>query len=308
VSGLRGILFDNLGLKLVALLIAVLIYLNAYTDRPATMMVAFPVQVTDLPDSLTLTGTAPSPIRAELAGTGKQLIRLRVTEPAVKISLAGVAAGRFTRAIMPADLPLPEGVQIGVDRVVSPRTLELDIDQRATREIPVVGRLIGSPAADAMISGPIAVHPPVLRVIGPRGVLAQLDSLRLVPVSIAGRRDTLTSVTLPDLPAWCTSEPANVEISIPMALADVRRFPVTVEGVGADRVAAQPPRVTVEIRAPRGALADLDPATLRVRWLAGGEPERRIGRRVALRLDQDLPASVVVRLVPDSVTLVGPAR
>jgi hypothetical protein len=307
VSGLRGILFDNLGLKLVALLIAVLIYLNAYTDRPATMMVAFPVQVTDLPDSLTLTGAAPSPIHAELHGTGKQLIRLRVTEPAVKISLAGVAAGRFTRAIMPADLPLPEGVEVGVDRVVSPRTLELDIDQRATREIPVVGRLIGSPAADAMLSGPIAVNPPTLRVIGPRGVVAELDSLRLVPVSIAGRRDTLTSVTLPDLPAWCTSEPSNVGISIPMALADVRRIPLTVEDVGG-RVAAHPSRVTVEIRAPRGTIADLDLAALRVRWTAGGDPERRIGQRVPIRLERKLPAPAMVRLVPDSVTLVPVSR
>ena len=36
MSLLRGLLFDNLGLKLVALLLAVLTYLNVYTDRPAT--------------------------------------------------------------------------------------------------------------------------------------------------------------------------------------------------------------------------------------------------------------------------------
>jgi hypothetical protein len=240
VSGLRGILFDNLGLKLVALLIAVLIYLNAYTDRPATMMIAFPVQVTDLPDSLTLTGAPPAPIRAELAGTGKQLIRLRVTEPAVKISLAGVSAGRFTRAIMPADLPLPEGVAVGVDRVVSPRTLELDIDQRATREVRLVSRVAGNPAADAMVSGPIGIEPASVRVIGPRGMLATLDSLPLIPVSVAGRRDTLSIVTIPDLPAWCSSEPVNVQVTVPLAIAETRRIPVTVEGPGEGRVTAQP--------------------------------------------------------------------
>src|SRR6185503_14063461 len=32
---IRGLLFDNIGLKLVALLVAVLVYLNVYTDRPA---------------------------------------------------------------------------------------------------------------------------------------------------------------------------------------------------------------------------------------------------------------------------------
>ncbi len=306
MNGLRGILFDNLGLKLVALLLAVLIYLNAYTDRPATMTVAFPVQITDLPDSLTLTGTAPSPIRAELRGTGKQLIRLRVTEPAVKISLAGVSAGRFTRAIMPADLPLPEGVEVGVDRVVSPRTLELDIDQRATREVIVVGRTIGSPAADAMESGPIGVEPSSVHVIGPRALLATLDSLPLIPVSIAGRRDTLSTMALPDLPAWCSSEPANVAVTVPLAIAETRRIPLDVDGPGEGRVTAQPARVVAEIRAPRGALADLDVSTLQVRW--HGDPDRRVGHKVAVRLERPLPASVVVRLVPDSVTIVEASR
>ena len=40
MSLLRGLLFDNLGLKLVALLLAVMVYLNVYTDRPATMIAA----------------------------------------------------------------------------------------------------------------------------------------------------------------------------------------------------------------------------------------------------------------------------
>lgn len=306
MNGLRGILFDNLGLKLVALLLAVLIYLNAYTDRPATMTVAFPVQVTDLPDSLTLTGTAPAPIRAELRGTGKQLIRLRVTEPAVKVSLAGVSAGRFTRAIMPADLPLPEGVEVGVDRVVSPRTLELDIDQRATREVIVVGRTIGSPAADAMVSGAIGVEPARVRVVGPKGLLATLDSLPLIPVSVAGRRDTLSSIALPDLPAWCSSEPVNVAVTVPLAIAETRRIPLDVEGPGEGRVVAQPSRVVAEIRAPRGALTDLDVSTLRARW--HGDPDRRVGRRVAVRLERPLPGLAVVRLVPDSVTIVAASR
>ena len=31
---LRGLLFDNLGVKLIALVMAMLVYLNAYTERP----------------------------------------------------------------------------------------------------------------------------------------------------------------------------------------------------------------------------------------------------------------------------------
>ena len=37
MSLLRGLLFDNLGLKLTALLLALLVYLHVYTERPAHM-------------------------------------------------------------------------------------------------------------------------------------------------------------------------------------------------------------------------------------------------------------------------------
>ena len=103
---LRGLLFDNLGLKLAALLLALLVYLNVYLDRPAEMTLSFPVQITGLGDSLALSGPVPSTVQAQVRGTGKQLLRLRVTEPPVKISLDGVGPSRFERAVSVEDLPL----------------------------------------------------------------------------------------------------------------------------------------------------------------------------------------------------------
>ena len=49
---IRGLLLDNLGVKLVALLLAVVVYLHVYTERPADMIVSFPLEFEDLPDSL----------------------------------------------------------------------------------------------------------------------------------------------------------------------------------------------------------------------------------------------------------------
>src|SRR5262245_62888877 len=101
------------------------------------MIVSFPIRVTDLPDSLSLSGPAPAAVQAELRGTAKQLIRLRVAEPPVKVSLAGVGTGRYERALGIEDLPIPEGMQLQLDRMVSPRTIELQVDRKASREVPV---------------------------------------------------------------------------------------------------------------------------------------------------------------------------
>src|SRR5881397_3165 len=103
MSFVRGLLFDNLGLKLVALLLAVVVYLHVYTERPFTALISFTLQLDGLADSLSLSGPVPPAVQAELRGTGKQLIRMRLTEPPVKVSLAGIGTGRYERALTAAD-------------------------------------------------------------------------------------------------------------------------------------------------------------------------------------------------------------
>ncbi len=208
---LRGWLFDNLGLKFTALLLAVLVYLNVFTDRPATLVVSFPIDYKGLADSLTLSGPAPSVVEAELRGTGKQLIAIRVREPRLTVSLEGVHAGRFDRAIGVSDLPLPEDSKVVVEKLMGPLMLELTLDHRVTREIPVAMIVLGEPAAGFEYAGAWTSAPYLVRVTGPAGVLAGIDSLRMSAIRVDGRRDSVSAEVGPEhLPQWCSVEPLVV--------------------------------------------------------------------------------------------------
>jgi hypothetical protein len=212
---LRGWLFDNLGLKLTALLLAVAVYLNVYTDRSGTMLLSFPLEFADLPDSLSLSGPAPAVVQAELRGTFKQLISLRVKEPRLRIPMGGAAPGHFTRSLVPSDLPLPAGSSIAVENLVGPRVIEVDVDRRARRDVPVAFRVEGTPAAGYEWRGVAILNPAVVHVTGPHGELEDLDSLRLAPVRIDGRRDTVrVDAAIPTLPDWCVAEPAVVRVRL----------------------------------------------------------------------------------------------
>lgn len=211
----RALLFDNIGLKLVALLMAVLVYLNVFTDRPAVMMVSFPLVIEDLADTLSLSGPVPELVQAELRGTGKQLIRLRLTEPRVRISLAGVEAGRFERSLSAEDLPL-SGEGIKVERLVGPRTVELHVERQAERSLPVRAPVLGEPAPGFTI-GEVAIAPATVRVRGPRSAVAALDTVALQPVRLEGRRDTLRTRTgAAALPVWTRMDPEAVEVMVPV--------------------------------------------------------------------------------------------
>jgi YbbR domain-containing protein len=217
---IRGWLFDNLGIKFVALLLAVLIYLNVYTDRPATMVVAFPLQITDLADTLALSGPVPSAIQAELRGTGKELIRLRLREPMVKVSLADVGSGRYERAIGAGDLPLGGPSGPAVERLIGPMLIELSIERRVRHSLPAAAHVEGVPAAGFAWSGEVLLDPARVLVSGPRSAVTKLDSVVLGAASIDGARDTVTLQIAPAaLPEWCDSDPATVRVTLPVAPA-----------------------------------------------------------------------------------------
>lgn len=211
---LRGFLFDNLGLKFTALLLAVVVYLNVYTDRTTVMLVSFPVEFTDLPDSLALSGPAPAVVQAQMGGTWKQLIGMRVREPRLKLSLLGAGVGRFSRALSPSDLPMSEQ-GVTVENLIGPRMIEIDIDHRVTRTLPVAARVEGEPATGYAFRGGVQVEPRTVEVTGAAGALAPLDSLVLAPLAVTGRRDTVRAELAPaSLPDWCTSKPALVRVKV----------------------------------------------------------------------------------------------
>jgi hypothetical protein len=214
---LRGWLFDNLGLKFTALLLAMAVYLNVYTDRPATMLLSFPVEFTDLPDSLALYGPAPAIVQAQMRGTGKQLISMRVREPRLNISLLGAGTGRFSRALTPADLPMADH-GVTVENLIGPRMIEIDIDVRGTLNLPVAARVEGVPAPGYVVRGEARLEPSWVRITGPARALADLDSIVLTPLSVAGRRDTVRADLSPaSLPDWCVTEPSLVRAKVALA-------------------------------------------------------------------------------------------
>ena len=305
MSVVRGWLFDNLGLKLVALLLALLVYLNVYTDRPATLIVSFPLQIVDLADSLSLSGPAPASVQAELRGGGKQLLRMRLTEPQVRLSLAGVGVGRFERALTPADLPLPAGADLQVERLVSPRTVELQVDRKGRRRLPVAARVDGLPAGAVAWAGSLGVTPSTVEVRGPEQALATLDSVRLDAVSITGKRDTVqVAVGADALPDWCVMEPEKVTVMVPLEPEASRRISLRIEPPrGAEGYTVVPERVTLTISARRSLLGADALAQIRVHWTAPPPLDLLVGRHVGLHRLGELPEGARVRLEPDSVTL-----
>lgn len=225
-----GWLLDNLGLKVFALLLALLLYLHVYTDRTDEETLYFPLVLEQLPDSLALASLPPATIGVRLRGTGKQLLRLRFLKPPIRLSMAAVSTGTFQRTLGPGDVPLAGAGEVTVLDMVDPAEVRVDVARRATRRVPVKASLIGTPARGLVVSGAVVVAPSAVTLSGPAAWVARQETLHTEPVSIAGRRDTVQSLQPLDAPPpWAHVTPGSVFVRVPIEPAEERQLTLDIE-------------------------------------------------------------------------------
>jgi YbbR domain-containing protein len=183
---IRDLLLHNLGLKLASLLLALLLYAHVVTDQQRESRLTIPLALTGLPDTLALSGRVPTRVIVDVRGKWKDLIRLGLIGRQLTVDLAGVSPGRFQRSISADDvreraIPAELAKAVDVTNVVEPRTVD----------VALLPRLTGSPAAGYAVVGEPEVDPDTAIVAGPLSLVQNLDTLRTLPVDIAGERERI---------------------------------------------------------------------------------------------------------------------
>ena len=265
MSWIQGIT-ENLGIKLIALVLAVLLYAHVVTDRQDEQVLRFPVQITGLGDTLALASDPPNELGVRVRGTGKQLIRLSVLRPPVAIDLSGVGPGNYQRSLTTADFKTVSDENVEVLAAVEPAQVQLAIEPRVMESVSVSVRLTGDPAPGFLIAGEPRIQPTEVRLSGPSTWVLEHEGIETLPLDITDRREPLEQIIgLASIPGWARSQPGSVLVTIPIeeeAGGTVRVEP-SIEGLrGANFTArVDPAEVVVEWTAPasraENALADL---------------------------------------------------
>ena len=193
---IKDLLLHNLGLKLASLLLALLLYAHVVTDQQRESRLTIPLALTGLPDSLAVSGHVPSRVTVDERGKWKDLIRLGLIGRQLTVDLAGVSPGRFQKSISADDvreraIPAELAKAVDVTDVIEPRTVDVLVEAKRRRSVPLLARLVGTPADGYELVGDPEVEPDSAIVAGPQSVVQNLDTLRTLPVDIAGERERI---------------------------------------------------------------------------------------------------------------------
>lgn len=120
----RSAFGDRFTLKITALALAMVLWFSVSVREPAEQIITVRF-LPSLEAGITLR-EEPGVIRALVRGSGRDILKLYSTPPAIRMSIGGDVGDSLTLALRPADVDLPPGVS-AVVRDVQPRRITLTL-------------------------------------------------------------------------------------------------------------------------------------------------------------------------------------
>jgi YbbR domain-containing protein len=252
--------FRHLGLKVVAIALATLLWLSVAGEHVVERIMRVPLEFRNIPVELEVVGDPPATVDVRLRGSSGLLSRLEGTDVVAVIDLSTARPGSRLFHIRADEVRAPYGVEVAQ---VVPGTLAIELEKSAKRVVPVVPAVEGDPAPGYVV-GRITSDPATVEIRGPESRLRRLAEAITEPVNIDGTRERvrdLVTVGVGDS-ALRLSRPQSANVVVDVVPAPVEReivgVPIRWRNLGTGfRAEVVPQRARVSVRGRREALSNL---------------------------------------------------
>ncbi|MDQ3070317.1 MAG: CdaR family protein [Acidobacteriota bacterium] len=252
--------FRNIGLKLLALFIASLLWFTMGGEHTVERIVRVPLEMRNRPERLELVGSPPDQVEVRLRGSSGLLSRLQPGDVVALLDLEAARPGSRLFHLRTDEVRAPFGVTIAQ---VIPQTVSLAFEAGESRFVPIRPDVEGEPAPGYVL-GTITADPASVEVTGPSSDLHALREAVTEPLVIDGATASVeeTITVGVDDSALRLRRPVSARVRVEILPAPIER---TFAGVkiearnlpaGAQAAVALP--ATVSVRGGRDALAALD--------------------------------------------------
>lgn len=206
-------LYRNLGYKLLALALALLLWGVSHSESPGERVLNVPVVVEGVPEELVLTEQSAETLNVRVRGSRAALRTLTPASLEYPVDLRGASAGRVRREVDIALLGLPRGAE---PLSHSPSRLEFELAPRGSKAVRVRPDLAGEPAPGYRIAE-VRAEPPRVRITGARSEVLRLSEVVTETIDVAGRRRDLERRDVRVLPGGGTvrlAEPVAITVRV----------------------------------------------------------------------------------------------
>lgn len=257
--------FRHLGLKVLAIAVAALLWLTVAGEQVVERALRVPLELREKPEDLEIVGDPPVAVDVLVRGSSALLSRLEVGEVVAVLDLSAARPGARLFPLRTDQVKVPYGVQVAK---IVPSTLAVEIEKSSTRTIPVVPALEGDPAPGFVV-GRITSEPATVRVVGPESRVKKLAEATTETLSVTGARERIRDVVTVGVAdaAVRLVEPQRATVIVEVLPAPVERqisrVPIRWHNLGTGmRATIAPSLADIEIRGQQDALQKVTPDTI----------------------------------------------
>ncbi|HVE66724.1 MAG TPA: CdaR family protein [Thermoanaerobaculia bacterium] len=219
----RPLFFRNLGLKILALVIALGAWFalsGQRRERISERSYRIPLSLINIPERTMVASPLPGGVDVRVRGPFTALRQLEPEKLEAVIDLRNAHAGEKQYRFAPEDINVPPDVEI---IAIAPAEVRVALDRIGEKLLPIVPALAGEVAPGAEVVD-VTAEPRIARVVGPAAALEKMEGVGTEPISLASRSATFSATTTvnPNAPGVRVREGQVVDVTIRIAPAPTR--------------------------------------------------------------------------------------
>jgi YbbR domain-containing protein len=303
-NGRRSMVKDNLLLKLVSLLAAILLAYSVNSDRN-TSVLSFnvPIEIKNPPEDKVLVKPTRRLAQVTVRGPSFLVGPLVSSPPPLKVVVPDEVGERLQVSLKGADLSVPSMIEVvGVE----PAEIELVFEPVERKDFKIEVPRVGQLSKELTLSR-VDVEPKVATVKGPRSELKQLRFIESEPLDLSDLSKT-QSLTLALRDPGNQSGLITKSVSVRVSINEVPRQrifekrPVELRtSPNVTDITIEPTEVTVILEGPPAVVAEVDPGSI-LPFVRVKDPPSREGRVIAI--DVEVPEGCTATKIEPASALV----
>lgn len=187
--GMRTWLLDNLGLKLLSVVLAIFLWAVVVGEQKVEVTMNIPLEIKGVPRDLAMVNEPTDTLEVRVRGPKTLVSTLSPSEIVLEGLPRKFVEGENLIPIRPEMVHVPRGIEV---EDVIPHQVRMVLDVIVEREVEVSPRVEGALPKGYVVKQ-VTSNPPRIRMAGPRSDLRRLTRIYTVPINLDGHSASFTT-------------------------------------------------------------------------------------------------------------------
>ena len=192
---MKKLLFENLGLKIASVLLAIVMWIFVTSRGQSEMSIDVPIEFQNLPQGLELVSYNVKEVSLNIKGQERFIKNIKSADVRVLIDLSKAKIGEGIYYISREDIRLPRSIAVNN---ISPSSVRVVTAETITKTVRIVPVLAGEVARGYYIKS-VEVVPQFAAIEGIRSEVLRIGAVKTEPFDVSGLKESVAQDVRLDL-------------------------------------------------------------------------------------------------------------